>query len=118
MGLTPTTRSHDLVCVAWRGDVGAERKHVRKFFAEVHRHTAHVWRTRLEVVDRDNQATFGVGRPRELSTRQTLERFRGSLALVIGTRGQRFGAPTGRAKSATEEEFHWARQSHWIRGFR
>lgn len=71
----------------------------------------------MEVVDWENYATVGVGRPQELITVQTLERFRDSLALVIGIMGQRFGSPTGKAESGTEEEFNWALESHRQTGF-
>lgn len=53
-----------------------------------------------------------MGRPQELITRQTLEKYRESLALVVGIMGQRFGSPTGMAESGTEEEFNWAMESH------
>jgi len=72
---------------------------------------------RFEVVDWENYATIGVGRPQELITAQTLERFQESLALVIGIMGQRFGSPTGKAESGTEEEFNWALESHRQTGF-
>ncbi|MFG0251406.1 MAG: NACHT domain-containing protein, partial [Phycisphaerales bacterium JB038] len=72
---------------------------------------------RFEVVDWENYATIGVGRPQELITQQTLEKHRDSLALVIGIVWQRFGSPTGKADSGTEEEFNWAMASHKDRGF-
>jgi hypothetical protein len=52
-----------------------------------------------------------------LISEQTLERYRDSLALVIGIMAQRFGSPTGKAESGTEEEFNWALESHLSRGF-
>jgi hypothetical protein len=105
------------VFLASPGDVGGERQHVRRFFDDYNRSTAHLWGVRFEVVDWENYATIGVGRPQELITRQTLEKFRPSLALVIGIMGQRFGSPTGRADSGTEEEFNWAMESHEATGF-
>jgi hypothetical protein len=39
------------------------------------------------------------------------------MALVIGIMGQRFGFPTGKAESGTEEEFNWAIESHRLSGF-
>ena len=65
----------------------------------------------------ENYATIGVGRPQEMITRQTLEKYRESLALVIGIMAQRFGSPTGKAESGTEEEFNWALESHKTSGF-
>jgi hypothetical protein len=105
------------VFLASPGDVGVERSAVRRFFDDYNRHTAHLWNARFEVVDWENYATIGVGRPQELITRQTLEKYRDSLALVIGIMGQRFGSPTGKAESGTEEEFHWAIESHIASGF-
>lgn len=114
---TPNALSQYHVFLASPGDVGAERQYVRKFFEDYNRHTAHVWRARFEVVDWENYATIGIGRPQELITGQTLERYRKSLALVIGIMGQRFGSPTGKAESGTEEEFNWAMESHKESGF-
>ena len=77
----------------------------------------HIWGTRFEVVDWENYATIGVGRPQELITQQTLEKHRKSLALVIGIMAQRFGSPSGKAESGTEEEFNWAMESNNASGF-
>src|SRR6185436_10031807 len=114
---TPNSLSQYHVFLASPGDVGPERQFVRKFFDEYNRHTAHIWRARFEVVDWENYATIGIGRPQELITQQTLEKHRASLALVIGIMAQRFGSPTGKAESGTEEEFNWAMQSHRDSGF-
>ena len=100
------------VFLASPGDVSIEREHVRRFFDRYNRNTAHIWNTRFEVVDWENYSTIGVGRPQALITEQTLEKYRDSLALVIGIMGQRFGSPTGEAESGTEEEFNWAMESH------
>ncbi|MEL7362828.1 MAG: NACHT domain-containing protein, partial [Bacteroidota bacterium] len=94
-----------------------ERQRVRTFFDDFNRHTAHIWNARFEVVDWENYASTGVGRPQELITQQTLEKYRDSLALVVGIMGQRFGSPTGKAESGTEEEFNWAMASHEASGF-
>ena len=105
------------VFLASPGDVGEERRHVRQFFDRYNRYTAHLWNVRFEVVDWENYSTIGVGRPQELITEQTLEKYRQSLVLVIGIMGQRFGTPTGNAESGTEEEFNWAMESHQKQGF-
>ena len=76
-----------------------------------------IWNARFEVIDWENYATIGVGRPQELITQQTLEKYRDSLALVVGIMGQRFGSPSGKAESGTEEEFNWAMESHKATGF-
>ena len=97
--------------------MAAERQYVRRFFDEYNRHTAHIWNVEFKVVDWENYATIGVGRPQELITGQTLEKYRASLALVVGIMGQRFGSPTGKAESGTEEEFSWAMESHQATGY-
>jgi hypothetical protein len=117
MSLAPRSLRQYHVFLASPGDVGAERQYVRKFFDEYNRHTAHIWRARFEVVDWENYATIGVGRPQELITQQTLDTYRDSLALVVGIMGQRFGSPSGKAESGTEEEFNWAMESHDRAGF-
>lgn len=105
------------VFLASPGDVTVERQHIRQFFERYNQHTAHLWNVRFEVVDWENYSTVGVGRPQELITQQTLEKYRDSLALVIGIMAQRFGSPTGKAESGTEEEFNWAMESHQKHGF-
>ena len=117
MTLSPHTTHTYHVFLASPGDVAAERQYVRKFFDEYNRHTAHIWNARFEVVDWENYSTIGVGRPQELITQQTLEKYRDSLALVIGIMAQRFGSPTGKAESGTEEEFNWAMENHAASGF-
>ena len=105
------------VFLASPGDVSVERRHVRQFFDRYNRYTAHLWNVRFEVVDWENYSTVGVGRPQALITEQTLEKYRQSLVLVNGILGQRFGTPTGKAESGTEEEFTWARESQEKRGY-
>jgi hypothetical protein len=106
MAIAPVSIRQYHVFLASPGDVNDERHMVRQFFEHYNRHTAQLWGVRFEVIDWENYATIGVGRPQELITAQTLERFRDSLALVIGIMGQRFGSPTGKAESGTEEEFN------------
>ncbi len=117
MSLAPRSLRQYHVFLASPGDVGAERQHVRKFFDEYNRHTAQIWNARFEVIDWENYGTIGVGRPQELINQQTLEKYRDSLALVVGIMGQRFGSPSGKAESGTEEEFNWAMESHKRAGF-
>ena len=117
MTLTPLVTHTYHVFLASPGDVSAERQAVRRFFDDYNRHTAHIWNARFEVVDWENYSTIGVGRPQELITTQTLERFRDSLALVIGIMAQRFGSPSGNAESGTQEEFEWAMKVHQETGF-
>ena len=117
MSLTARQLNQYHVFLASPGDVSVERQHVRQFFDRYNRHTAHLWNVHFEVVDWENYSTIGVGRPQELITEQTLEKYRHSLALVIGIMGQRFGSPTGEAESGTEEEFNWAMQYYQKHGF-
>lgn len=117
MTLTPRKTHTYHVFIASPGDVSVERQAVRRFFDDYNRHSAHIWNARFEVIDWENYSTIGVGRPQELITKQTLARFRESLALVIGIMAQRFGSPTGTAESGTAEEFEWAMEAHKATGF-
>ncbi len=93
MNVSPLMVNEYHVFVASPSDMDVERKAVRKFFNEYNQSTARLWGVRFEVVDSESYATIGVGRPQEIITRQTLETFKDSLALVIGLMGQRFGSP-------------------------
>lgn len=117
MLLTPKNLDEYHVFLASPGDMGRERQEVRRFFESYNQTTARQWGARFEVIDWENYATAGVGRPQELITKQTLDRYRNSLALVIGLMGQRFGSPTGTHESGTEEEFELASSSHRQTGF-
>ena len=117
MSLKPVPVHVYHVFLASPGDVNVERQHVRRFFDDYNRHTAHLWNARFELIDWENFSTIGIGRPQELITQQTLEKFKGSLALVVGIMAQRFGSPSGKAESGTEEEFNWAKQCHDETGF-
>jgi len=117
MALTPNSLRQYHVFLASPGDVAVERQAVRKFFDNYNRSTARIWNVRFDLVDWENYSTVGVGRPQELITRQTLEKYQASLALVIGIMAQRFGSPSGKAESGTEEEFNWAMESHRSSGF-
>src|SRR5690348_5464464 len=108
MALSPLNLKQYHVFLASPGDVASERQHVRAFFDNFNRHTAHTWNVQFQVVDWENYASIGIGRPQDLISLQTLEKFKGSLALVIGIMAQRFGSPSGKAESGTEEEFNWA----------
>lgn len=118
MVLQPRQVDEYHVFLASPGDVDAERREVRRFFDEYNRElAAHGTPARFQVVDWENYSLAGVGRPQDLITRQTLERFRGSLALVIGVMDRRFGSPTGVRESGTEEEFEWALAQHDASGY-
>lgn len=82
--VTPASVKRYHVFLASPGDVGAEREHVRRFFETYNRDTAHLWDADFQVIDWENYSSIGVGRPQELITQQTLEKYRESLVLVIG----------------------------------
>ena len=117
MALKPHDVAEYHVFLASPGEMNPERQEVRRFFDEYNITTTSTRGLRFVVVDWENYSTAGVGRPQELITSQTLERFRDSLALVIGLMGQRFGSPSGTHESGTEEEFEWAFNSHLQTGF-
>ena len=112
MGPKAISTNHYHVFLASPGDMNPEREYVREFFHQFNISTAQEWGVQFDVVDWENYATAGVGRPQQLITEATLERYEGSLALVVGWMGGRFGTPTGEAESGTEEEFRWAVE-HW-----
>jgi tetratricopeptide (TPR) repeat protein len=116
-GPMPTTLRTYYVFLASPGDVQEERRAVRAFLYRFNRNQARFRGLRFEVVDWENYSSAGIGRPQELITQQTLERFRPSLALVIGIMAQRFGSPSGTHESGTEEEFEWAVESWRTRGY-
>ncbi|AGL15195.1 signal transduction protein [Actinoplanes sp. N902-109] len=99
------------------GDVVAERDAVRAYFDDINRTAGLSWGIRFQVIDWGDFSTAGVGRPQELVNRQTLERFRESLALVVVVMARRFGSPTGVAESGTEEEVRWALAAHAADGY-
>ena len=117
MQLNPERPKRYHVFLASPGDVNAEREAVRQFFKDYNTTTAQHKGLDFQVIDWENYAETGAGRPQELITQQTLERYRSSLALVIGIMDQRFGSPTGEAESGTEEEFNWAFRSHQEKGW-
>ena len=116
-GLMPTTLRTYYVFLASPGDVQEERQAVRTFVDRFNRNQARFRGLRFEVLDWENYSSAGIGRPQELITQQTLERFRPSLAVVIGIMAQRFGSPSGTHESGTEEEFEWAVESWRTRGY-
>ena len=117
MGLKSQNIREYHIFLASPGDMNEERQAVRDFFEEYNRTTASQWQVRFTVIDWENYSTIGVGRPQQLISQQTLEKYSDSLALVVGLMGQRFGSPTGTNESGTEEEFEWALNSYLNTGF-
>jgi hypothetical protein len=110
-GRKPLDVKHYHVFLASPGDVEDERRAVRAFFDSYNRNQGKPRELSFDVVDWENYSTAGVGRPQELITRQTLERFRESLVLVIGIMDQRCGSDSGVKESGTEEEFECATEN-------
>ena len=102
------TREVHYVFLSSPGDMEKERSVVCEFFESFNRSIAQVFEMRFEVLDWENWSNIGFAPPQTLITQQTLARFRKSLVLVVGLMGQRFGSPTERFGSGTEEEFAWA----------
>lgn len=107
-GIEPGRLEVYRVFLASPGDVDKERKSVRRFFEDYNRNIGEFNGVRFDVLNWEHYANAGAGRPQKLIIEQLLERYRGSLALFIGILAQRFGTPTGKYKSGTEEEFDWA----------
>jgi len=112
MPLKPKSINEYFVFVAAPSDVALERQAVREFFNDYNKTVARHINAQFTVIDYSNYASIGVGRPQKLITKQTLDRYKDHLALVIGVMGQRFGSPTGKFDSGTEEEFVWAMKEH------
>ncbi len=96
------------VFLASPGDMDDERKAVREFFNQYNLTNANQRKLEFKVVDWENYSDIGLGRPQQLITKQTLEKYKDSLVLFIGLLGQRFGTPTGDNQSGTEKEFQVA----------
>lgn len=100
------------VFLASPDDVLEERELVRRFFTNYNRNMARHHGLQFTVLDWEHYANAGIGRPQELITTSTLDPHRDSLVLFIGIMGSKFGSPTGKYQSATEEEFFWAMNTY------
>ena len=103
MALTARQPKQYHVFLASPGDVNAERQHMRKFFERYNNSTAQLWNAEFKVIDWENFATIGVGRPQELITRQTEaasigdRRWQGRLrcgSAALGSIAARISGPT------------------------
>lgn len=115
--MEPDMRGVYHIFIASPGDVQGERDTIRGYFSHLNRTVAPTWGVQFEVVDWEKYSTAGVGRPQELITAQTLERFRASLVLVIVVMAQRFGTPSADHESGTQEEIEWALASKEATGY-
>jgi energy-coupling factor transporter ATP-binding protein EcfA2 len=115
--MQPRTLQEYHVFLASPSDTDEQRQAVRDFFADFNRQIGSFRGVQFTVIDWENYSSIGVGRPQELITSATLQRFSESLVLVIGILAQRFGSPTGTHDSGTIEEFEWAKDRHKLGGF-
>ena len=106
--MKPTTIRRYHIFLASPGDVEEHRKFVREFFGDYNIQHRAAKGIELQVVDWESHSTLGIGETQKLITKQTFEKYRESLVLVIGILGQRFGTKTSTHESGTEEEFEWA----------
>ncbi|MES9905754.1 MAG: hypothetical protein ABW168_24170 [Sedimenticola sp.] len=79
---------------------------MRRFFNGYNHDNTKLRGIQFDLIDWENHSTIGVGHLQALITKQTLEKHRYSLALVIGLLGQHFGQPTGDCEFCTVEEFN------------
>jgi hypothetical protein len=93
------------VFLASPSDMDDERKTVRKFFEDYNPRIANQSNLEFKVVDWENYSNIGLGRPQDLITKQTLEKYKDSLVLFIVLLGLRFGSKTGISESGTKDEF-------------
>jgi hypothetical protein len=85
------------------GDVETERQRVHKEVAQINRMWGDVYGVTLEVLDWKTHVTPDMGRPQDVINRQINE-----YDIFVGVMWKRFGTPTGKAESGTEEEFNIA----------
>ena len=102
---TPVNHQIYHIFLASPGDMNNERQLVRDFFEQYNRNNANQYKLEFKVINWENYSSIGVGRPQQLITEQTLNKYKESLVLVVGLLGQRFGTPTDIYQSGTEEEF-------------
>ena len=96
------------VFVASPGDVADARKRLEKVVEELNYTWSRAFRVRLELLRWETHAYPGMGEdPQDVINRQL-----GEFDIFLGIMWMRFGTPTGRAGSGTEEEFDRARRRY------
>ena len=85
------------------GDVEPERAKVRAVAEQVNQMLGESLGVVLEVVDWKTHVVPDMGRPQEVINQQV-----GDYDIFVGILWKRFGTPTGKAESGTEEEFNIA----------
>lgn len=91
------------IFVASPGDVHEEREHLKAVVDELNTTIAPFKRLSLELVKWESHATPSMGRPQGVINTQL-----GQYDIFVGIMWKRFGTPTGKAESGTEEEFQLA----------
>jgi hypothetical protein len=94
---------HVRIFAASPGDVGAERESLSRVVAELNQTIAPHRNLSLELVRWETHCHPGMGRAQGLVNAQV-----GAYDVFVGIMWRRFGSPTGRAESGTEEEFRLA----------
>jgi len=85
------------------GDVEEERQKVPVVVAQINQMLGDIYKVRLDVIDWKFHVAPDMGRPQEVINRQI-----GDYDIFVGVMWKRFGTPTGKAESGTEEEFNIA----------
>ena len=91
------------VFVASPGDVGRERESVKSVIDELNTTIAPYKGLTLELVKWETHATPSMGRAQGVINSQL-----GQYDIFVGVMWKRFGTPTGKAESGTQEEFQLA----------
>lgn len=105
----PTSTTTVRIFVASPADLSMERALVSDVVEELNRTTGNSRGFRLELVKWETHVHPEMGRPQGLINQQI-----GRYDIFVGIIWKRFGSPTGRAESGTEEEFRLAYDS-WVR---
>jgi hypothetical protein len=94
------------VFVSSPSDVTSERKQLKEVIEEINHTNGQHMGFMLEFVEWETHTHPGMGRPQSLINEQI-----GAYDIFIGIMCRRFGSPTGKAGSGTEEEFRIAYDS-------
>ena len=84
-------------------DVSYERQQLGKVFEKLNRTLGREKNIHLELVTWETHTQPSMGRPQGVINKQI-----GTYDIFIGIMWKRFGTPTGKAESGTEEEFQLA----------
>ncbi len=84
-------------------DVENERQKVRPIVDQINRMLGDIYQVRLDVIEWKTHVTPDMGRAQDVINRQIRD-----YDIFVGVMWKRFGTPTGKADSGTEEEFNIA----------